>query len=117
MPLDEKYMSEDCSKAAAYQVSNAFLEVHSAVLHFCKKCYTLGLHYTFSGVVLVQVKIHIFHQVYFFFIFQMIDKVNLIMSELKMTTKCGKLNEICKISAYTSTSKKCSATLKCYPKV
>ena len=89
----------------------------SVVLHFFKKCYTLGLHYSFSGVVLVQANIYIFHPVYLFFDFEMMKKVKLIMSELKITKKCVKLNEICEISAYTSTSKKCSVTLKCSPKV
>ena len=34
-----------------------------------------------------------------------------------MTKKCGKPNEMCETSYCTSTSKMCSATLKCNTKV
>ena len=59
----------------------------------------------------------IFHQVYLFFKFEMMKIVKLIMPELKMTKKCVEYNQMCEFSACTSTSRKCSVTLKCSTKV
>ena len=75
--------------------------------------YTLGLQLNFFWVVLVQAKIHIFHQLWneeYIHIYHFrVENDNKI--------KYVPFNEISAISACSSTSEKCSAALKWNPKV